>query len=157
MQETQYCWITKFHSKDTEIPGFRLMLWKHTEDWILEDVLINVCIWLKEGKKMNQRINNQGIPHPIKTKIEVRLPLDFHFPPAIVERYLGAITYHIYKIFGLANTIIPVRCLSVSYSPRSRECQLSGFDQTGSRIVYDSEHDYYENLIGRNSTCALPQ
>jgi len=50
------------------------------------------------------------------------------------------------------------RCLSVSYSPRSRECQLSGFDQTGSRIVYDSEHDYYENLIDHYQPVAdLPQ
>ena len=41
-----------------------------------------------------------------------------------------------------------VRCLSVSYDPVRRECRLSQYDQTGSRIVYDPEHDYYENLIG---------
>ena len=40
------------------------------------------------------------------------------------------------------------RCLSVSYDPVRRECRLSRYDQTGSRIVYDPEHDYYENLIG---------
>ena len=26
------------------------------------------------------------------------------------------------------------------------------YDQTGSRIIYDANYDYYENLIGRNST-----
>ena len=41
-----------------------------------------------------------------------------------------------------------VSCLSVSYDPARRECRLSRYDQTGSRIVYDPEHDYYENLIG---------
>ena len=43
------------------------------------------------------------------------------------------------------------RCLSVSYDPVRRECRLSRYDQTGSRIVYDPEHDYYENLIGEQS------
>ena len=41
---------------------------------------------------MNQRINNQEIPHLIKSQIEVRLPLDFHFPPVIVERFLVLLT-----------------------------------------------------------------
>ena len=41
------------------------------------------------------------------------------------------------------------RCLSVSYDPVRRECRLSRYDQTGSRIVYDAEHDYYENLLGK--------
>ena len=43
----------------------------------------------------------------------------------------------------------PSKCLSVSYDPVRRECRLSRYDQTGSRIVYDAEHDYYENLIGK--------
>ena len=41
------------------------------------------------------------------------------------------------------------RCMSVSYDPARRECRLSRYDQTGSRIVYDAEHDYYENLLGK--------
>ena len=38
----------------------------------------------------------------------------------------------------------------MSYDPVRRECRLSRYDQTGSRIVYDPEHDYYENLIGES-------
>ena len=46
-------------------------------------------------------------------------------------------------------TYIISRCLSVSYNPARRECRLSRYDQTGSRIVYDADTDYYENLLGK--------
>ena len=46
-------------------------------------------------------------------------------------------------------------CLSVAYDPLRRDCRLSRSDQRGSRIVYDSDNDYYENLIGE-SDCVSP-
>ena len=46
-------------------------------------------------------------------------------------------------------TDIISRCLSVSYNPARRECRLGRYDQTGSRIVYDADTDYYENLLGK--------
>ena len=52
------------------------------------------------------------------------------------------------------------KCMSVMYNPRSQECKLSRYDQSGSRIVYDADHDYYENLMARgkevtfNPACA---
>ena len=41
------------------------------------------------------------------------------------------------------------RCLSVAYSPVDRECKISRFDQRDSRILYDANFDYYENLVGK--------
>ena len=41
------------------------------------------------------------------------------------------------------------RCMSVAYSPLGRECRISRFDQRDSRILYDPDFDYYENLVGK--------
>ena len=43
------------------------------------------------------------------------------------------------------------RCLSVAYSPIGRECRISRFDQRDSRILYDPDFDYYENLVGKRT------
>ena len=43
----------------------------------------------------------------------------------------------------------------MAYDPLRRDCRLSRSDQRGSRIVYDSDNDYYENLIGE-SDCVSP-
>ena len=43
----------------------------------------------------------------------------------------------------------PSHCLSVTYNPRSRDCRLSKYDQSGRRIVFDAENDYYENLYSK--------
>ena len=47
---------------------------------------------------------------------------------------------------------ICTRCLSVAYSPIGRECRISRFDQRDSRILYDPDFDYYENLVGKRTT-----
>merc|ERR1719237_1426013 len=39
------------------------------------------------------------------------------------------------------------KCMSVAYSPIGRECRISRFDQRDSRILYDPDFDYYENLV----------
>ena len=44
-----------------------------------------------------------------------------------------------------------IRCLSVAYSPIGRECRISRFDQRDSRILYDPDFDYYENLVGERT------
>ena len=42
--------------------------------------------------------------------------------------------------------------MSVAYSPIGRECRISRFDQRDSRILYDPDFDYYENLVGKRAT-----
>ena len=37
----------------------------------------------------------------------------------------------------------------MAYSPPDRECKISKFDQRDSRILYDANFDYYENLVGK--------
>ena len=67
---------------------------------------------------------------------------------------------YLLKIYCCQNNYIPFRyvqllryiyfsCLSVAYSERSGECRLSNKNQRESRILYDPEFDYYENIIGR--------
>ena len=43
-------------------------------------------------------------------------------------------------------------CLSVIYNPDplSRECRLSRFNQRDSRLVFDAQFDYFENVEGMN-------
>lgn len=41
-------------------------------------------------------------------------------------------------------------CRSVMYSSRYQTCQLSEYDQLNGNLVYDSEFDYYENLMGND-------
>ena len=48
-----------------------------------------------------------------------------------------------------------IRCMSVAYSPIGRECRISRFDQRDSRILYDPDFDYYENLVGKRQTDEL--
>ena len=40
----------------------------------------------------------------------------------------------------------------MAYSPIGRECRISRFDQRDSRILYDPDFDYYENLVGKRTT-----
>ena len=47
------------------------------------------------------------------------------------------------------------RCMSVAYSPIGRECRISRFDQRDSRILYDPDFDYYENLVGKRHITVL--
>merc|ERR1719483_181370 len=44
------------------------------------------------------------------------------------------------------------KCLSVAYNPISRECEISKYDQKDSRILYDADYDYYENLVDGSSS-----
>jgi len=39
------------------------------------------------------------------------------------------------------------KCLSVAYNPIDRKCKISQYDQKDSRILYDADYDYYENLV----------
>jgi len=43
-------------------------------------------------------------------------------------------------------------CLSVAYNPLDRECKISQYDQKESRILYDADYDYYENLVAGSSS-----
>ena len=51
--------------------------------------------------------------------------------------------------------MLTFRCMSVAYSPLGRECRISRFDQRDSRILYDPDFDYYENLVGKRHITVL--
>jgi len=46
------------------------------------------------------------------------------------------------------------KCLSVAYNPIDRQCKISQYDQKDSRILYDADYDYYENLVAGSSNSA---
>ena len=39
----------------------------------------------------------------------------------------------------------------MAYNPIERKCKISQYDQKDSRILYDADYDYYENLVGKFS------
>ena len=58
-------------------------------------------------------------------------------------------------IVSLQLMLLYFRCMSVAYSPLGRECRISRFDQRDSRILYDPDFDYYENLVGKRLITVL--
>ena len=60
-----------------------------------------------------------------------------------------------FLIVSLQLMLLYFRCMSVAYSPIGRECRISRFDQRDSRILYDPDFDYYENLVGKRHIAVL--